>query len=143
MIWKQATELDLLNEAKKNTMVDHLGIQFTNIGEDYLEATMPVDHRTLQPDGVLHGGASASLAETVGSMASLLCVDDTIRYNVVGMEIHASHLRAVRNGQVKARAYPVKIGRKIHVWNIDITQREKLICVSRHTTMVIEMRAPE
>ncbi|MDH3648426.1 MAG: hotdog fold thioesterase [Saprospiraceae bacterium] len=142
MIWKQAAELDLLNKVKKNTMVDHLGIKFTEIGDDYLDATMPVDHRTVQPDGVLHGGASVALAETVGSMASFLCIDDIKRFNVVGMEVHASHLRGVYGGNVIARARPVKIGRKVHVWNIEIVQQEKLICVSRLTTMVIETRNP-
>jgi 1,4-dihydroxy-2-naphthoyl-CoA hydrolase len=121
----------------KNTMGDHLGIVFTEIGEDYLKATMPVDHRTKQPYGLLHGGASAVLAETLGSIASHLVVDSS-QYNCVGIEINANHLRGVREGLVTGVVTPLHTGKTTHVWDIKIyDSREKLICVSRLTVAII------
>ena len=121
----------------KNTMGDHLGIVFTEIGEDYLKATMPVDHRTKQPYGLLHGGASAVLAETLGSIASHLIVDSN-QYNCVGIEINANHLRGVREGLVTGIVTPLHTGKTTHVWDIKIyDSREKLICVSRLTVAII------
>jgi len=121
----------------KNTMGDHLCIVFTEIGEDYLKATMPVDHRTRQPYGLLHGGASAVLAETLGSIASHLVVDSS-QYNCVGIEINANHLRGVREGLVTGIARPLHTGKTTHVWDIKIyDSREKLICVSRLTVAII------
>jgi 1,4-dihydroxy-2-naphthoyl-CoA hydrolase len=122
----------------KNTMGDHLGIVFTDIGEDYLKATMPVDHRTKQPYGLLHGGASAVLAETLGSLASHLVVDSN-QYNCVGIEINANHLRGAREGLVTGIVTPLHTGKTTHVWDIKIyDSREKLICVSRLTVAIIK-----
>lgn len=121
----------------KNTMGDHLGIVFTEIGENYLKATMPVDHRTKQPYGLLHGGASAVLAETLGSIASHLVVDSS-QYNCVGIEINANHLRGAREGLVTGIVTPLHTGKTTHVWDIKIyDSREKLICVSRLTVAII------
>src|ERR1700759_2442994 len=101
----------------KNTMGDHLGIIFTEVGEDYLKATMPVDQRTKQPYGLLHGGASAVLAETLGSVASVLVIDMD-KYNCVGIEINANHLRGVREGLVTGVVRPLHTGKTTHVWDI-------------------------
>lgn len=121
-----------------NTMGDHLGIVFTEIGEDYLKATMPVDQRTRQPYGLLHGGASVVLAETLGSVGSHLMVDNS-KFNCVGLEINANHLRGVREGLVTGIARPLHTGKTTHVWDIKIyDDREKLICVSRLTVAVIK-----
>jgi 1,4-dihydroxy-2-naphthoyl-CoA hydrolase len=140
MIWKNSFDIDSINNISENTMVQHLGIQFTEIGDDYMIATMPVDHRTVQPMRLLHGGASVVLAETLGSVASFACVDPATN-NVVGIEVNANHLKAVTEGssKVTGRVSPVKIGRNIHIWNIDITDdKGNLVCVSRLTTMVVK-----
>ena len=120
MIWKQVPNLEILNEKSKNTLIDHLGIKITEIGSDFIKATMPVDHRTHQPDGILHGGASVALAESMGSFAGWLSVSDPTRESVVGVEINANHLAAVRTGEVVATVSPIKIGKRIQVWNIMI-----------------------
>ena len=121
-----------------NTMGDHLGIVFTEIGDDYLKARMPVDQRTKQPYGLLHGGASAALAETLGSVASALVVDQS-KFIVVGIEINANHLRGVREGFVTGVVKPLHTGRTIHVWEIKIYDgNEKLVCISRLTVSVIK-----
>ncbi len=125
---------------KKNTMLEHLGIEFTRLGPDFIEATMPVDHRTHQPDGLLHGGASVTLAETLGSVAAWLCVDDPKRQNVVGIEINANHLSTAKSGEVVARVTPVKVGRRIQVWDIIIRQADRKICTSRLTTMTVAVQ---
>lgn len=119
------------------TMGDHLGILFTEVGEDYLKATMPVDERTKQPYGLLHGGASAVLAETLGSIASHLVVDSS-KFNCVGIEINANHLRGVREGLVTGIAKPLHTGKTTHVWDIKIyDSRDKLVCVSRLTVAIV------
>jgi 1,4-dihydroxy-2-naphthoyl-CoA hydrolase len=129
-----AAVLSTLGEA---SMPGHLGIAFTSRGEDWLEATMPVDRRTHQPFGRLHGGASVALAETVASMAGAMTVDPAERV-VVGLEINANHLRPVRDGLVTARASAEAIGRTTQVWTIRITdERGKLVCLSRITLAVI------
>ena len=140
MIWKQSTTLGHLNSVSTGSMVEHLGITFTKLGDDYIEASMPVDSRTVQPFGILHGGASVALSESLGSMAAHLCVEDTSRYTTVGVEVNANHLRSVSAGQqVVGRATPVRIGRRIQVWNIDIRDvEERLVCTSRLTVAVIE-----
>ena len=140
MIWKQSTTLGHLNSVSTGSMVEHLGITFTKLGDDYIEASMPVDSRTVQPFGILHGGASVALSESLGSMAAHLCVEDTSRYTTVGVEVNAKHLRSVSAGQqVVGRATPVRIGRRIQVWNIDIRDvEERLVCTSRLTVAVIE-----
>lgn len=132
-IWfQQHPTLDQLNR-ETPTMVTHLGIVMTKIGDNYLQATMPVDHRTHQPFGLLHGGASVTLAETLGSMGAYLCVDPSL-YNIVGLEINANHVRAVRTGFVTGKAQPLHIGKSTQIWEIRITdEADKLVCISRIT----------
>jgi 1,4-dihydroxy-2-naphthoyl-CoA hydrolase len=121
------------------SMPGHLGIRFTGRGDDWLEATMPVDRRTHQPFGRLHGGASVALAETVASMAGAMTVDPTEKV-VVGLEINANHIRPVREGIVTARASAESIGRTTQIWTIRISdERGKLVCLSRITLAVIAM----
>jgi 1,4-dihydroxy-2-naphthoyl-CoA hydrolase len=121
-------------------MVAHLGIEFTAIGEDYLEARMPVDHRTTQPLGLLHGGASVALAETLGSVAATCCIDPTTHF-VVGLEINANHIRSVREGYVTGKTTPIHIGEKTHVWEIRISNEAgELVCISRITIAILEKR---
>ncbi|GEP90242.1 1,4-dihydroxy-2-naphthoyl-CoA hydrolase [Chitinophaga terrae (ex Kim and Jung 2007)] len=136
-IWhSKDISLDQLNEHGKGTMGEWLGMEFTEIGPDYLRLMMPVDHRTIQPYGLLHGGASAALAETAGSIGSALIIDPA-KQICVGMEINANHVRGVRSGYVHAMARPLHIGGSSHVWDIRITDDEhKLICVSRLTVAV-------
>lgn len=127
----------------KDTMGHYLGMEFTELGPDYLKGRMPVDNRTKQPYGLLHGGASAALAETLGSVASALVVDHT-RYYCVGLEINANHLRSVRSGYVTGICTPLHLGRSTHVWDIKIhDDRERLICVSRLTVAVIKQEATQ
>ncbi|MEZ5044896.1 MAG: hotdog fold thioesterase [Saprospiraceae bacterium] len=143
MIWKQTPNLAVLNQTSQNTLVDQLGIEFSEVGDDYLIAKMPVDHRTVQPMRLLHGGASAALAETVGSTASVLCIEDVSQQSVVGVELNINHLNGAKEGQgfVHAKATPVKVGRSIHVWQIDIKDdHDRLISVSRLTIAVIGKR---
>lgn len=141
-IWYDPTITpDQLNPLSKNTMGEHLGIQLTEIGEDYLKGTMPVDHRTHQPYGLLHGGASVALAETLGSVASAFVVDRS-KYDCVGLEINANHVRGVREGFVTGIARPVHLGKTTHVWDIRIhDEREKLVCISRLTVAVIRRQS--
>jgi 1,4-dihydroxy-2-naphthoyl-CoA hydrolase len=121
----------------KNTMADHLGIEFTEVGEDFLKGRMPVDDRTRQPYGLLHGGASVALAETLGSVGAAMVVDHH-RFNAVGLEINANHVRGVREGYVTGVARPLHIGKTTQVWEIRITdERDKLTCVSRITVAII------
>ena len=125
-----------------NTMGQHLGIEFTEVGEDFLKGRMPVDHRTRQPYGLLHGGASVALAETLGSVASAFVVDRR-QYNAVGLEINANHLRGVREGFVAGIARPLHLGKTTHVWDIRIyDEKEKLVCVSRLTVAIIAAPPP-
>jgi 1,4-dihydroxy-2-naphthoyl-CoA hydrolase len=118
-------------------MVEHIGIEFTEIGDDFIRGTMPVDGRTHQPYGLLHGGASVALAETLGSTGATMCVD-TEEYQCVGQEINANHVRAARNGLVTGTARPVHLGGRTQVWVIDIVNEAgKLVCTSRLTVAVI------
>ena len=136
-IWFRDYTLDELESLSRDNMVSHLGIRLTEIGTDFLSGTMPVDHRTCQPAGLLHGGASVALAETLGSFAANLCVDPE-RKTCVGQEVSASHLRSVRKGLVIGTARPVHLGRSSHVWRIDILdERRRLVCVSRLTVAVV------
>ena len=122
----------------KGNMVEHLGIKFTLIEEDRIVATMPVDNRTVQPYGLLHGGASVSLAETLGSVATH-CSIDSSKYLSVGLEINANHIRSVKSGYVTGTATPVHIGKSTHVWAIEIVDEAKnLVCASRITIAIIE-----
>jgi len=132
--------LKKLNDFQKNTITEVLGIEITDFGRDYFCGKMPVDHRTVQPYGLLHGGASAVLAETLGSIAGGMQVNLETQ-SVVGVEINCNHLRSARDGWVYGKATPVKIGRKIHVWNIEIkNEDDKLIAVSRLTLAVIDKK---
>jgi 1,4-dihydroxy-2-naphthoyl-CoA hydrolase len=132
--------LESLNKMSPNTMTEHLGILFTKIGDDFIEATMPVDHRTHQPLGLLHGGASVVLAETLGSIAATCCVDMSKQY-CVGLEINANHIKSIREGFVTGRTTPVHIGKRTQVWEIKITNSaNELICVSRITMAVIDRK---
>ena len=139
-IWHQHPNLAQLNSAK-NTLVEHLGIEFIELGDDYLKARMPVDHRTVQPMGLLHGGASVALAETLGSSGAYLCVDPA-KYVVVGLEINANHVRAVRDGWVTGTARPLHRGKTTQLWEIRITDAaDKLVCISRLTMAVLDKPA--
>jgi len=121
----------------RNTMAEYIGIEWTEIGDDYISAKMPVDHRTNQPYGLLHGGASCVLAETIGSVASAMLIDPE-KFMCVGIEINASHVRSARSGFVMGTARPLHIGKTTHVWDIRITdEREKLVCVGRLTVAVV------
>jgi len=140
MTFNQNLSLDLLNELGKGNMAEHLDIRFTKIGEDYLEATMPVDHRTKQPYGLLHGGANMVLAETLGSVASNFCVDNDKQF-CVGLEINANHLKSARSGRVTGNVKPLHIGKKTHVWEIKIfNENNELTCVSRITIAVLDKK---
>lgn len=133
---------NLLNEATGGNMVSHLGIEYTDIGADYLSAKMPVDARTKQPFGLLHGGASAALIETLGSVASSLCIDLSEQIPV-GVEINANHLRSVTDGYVFGTAKAIHLGRRTHVWDVTITNEDgKRVCVGRLTVMIVD-RNPE
>ena len=139
-IWKVKPEVKILNEMSQNTMLSHLDRKFIEIGEDFLKATMPVDHRTHQPMGLLHGGASATLAETLGSFASHLIVDTT-KFDCVGLEINANHVRSKTEGIVTGIAKPIHLGSKTHIWDIRIEdERGKLVCISRLTMAVLPKR---
>jgi 1,4-dihydroxy-2-naphthoyl-CoA hydrolase len=132
--------LQKINEFQKNTITDVLGIEITDIGSDYICGKMPVDERTIQPFGLLHGGASAVLAESLGSIAGGMQVNRETQ-TVVGVEINCNHLRSARGGWVFGKATPIKIGRKIHVWNIEIKNEDnKLVAVSRLTLAVIDKK---
>jgi len=127
-----------LQEISKNTMVEHLGIEFVELGNDFISAKMPVDHRTHQPMGLLHGGASVALAETLGSVASSLLVDLN-HHHCVGLEINANHIKSARSGYVYGIASPLHIGKKTHVWDIRITnENDDLVCISRLTVAIIK-----
>ncbi len=137
-VWFQKPTVEQLNRFSKNTLMEHLNIEYTEIGEDYIRATMPVDARTHQPMGILHGGASVALAESLGSVAATLCVDVREKY-CVGVEINANHLRQVHSGKVTGTARPVHLGNRIQVWEIRITDdSHRLVCVSRITLMVMD-----
>lgn len=137
-IWFRQFTVDEVRAFQHDTMGAHLGIEITDIGPDYLEARMPVDGRTMQPDRILHGGASVALAETLGSVGGSMCIDRA-RVQIVGQEINANHLRPVTGGHVTGRAQPIHLGRRSQVWNIEITDdRKRLVCVSRLTIAVID-----
>ena len=135
---KAGFDLSNLSFAHADSIVKHLGIEFTEAGEGYLLARMPVDGRTHQPFGILHGGASVVLAESLGSTASWMLLDDPTQQRAVGLEINANHLRSVREGWVYGRCTPIHTGRTTHVWDVRITDEGgKLVCVSRLTVAII------
>ncbi len=136
MIWKRSATLEKLNAMGEGNMVGLLDIRFERLTDDMLEATMPVDHRTHQPFGLLHGGASVVLAETLGSVAGYLCTEGDEK--VVGVEVNANHLRSVRGGRVRGVCKALHAGRRHQVWQIEIfDEQDKLCCTSRLTTAVV------
>ena len=135
---KAGFDLSTLNFINTDYMGKHLGIEFVEAGEGYLIARMPVDNRTRQPFGILHGGASVVLAETLGSVASWMMLDDPEKQSAVGLEINANHIRSVREGWVYGRCTPIHTGRTTQIWDIRITdEQNKLVCVSRLTIAII------
>jgi 1,4-dihydroxy-2-naphthoyl-CoA hydrolase len=141
-IWRTEITIDQANERALDTLAERIGIRVTEIGPDYLRATMPVNAHTWQPMRLLHGGASVALAETAGSLAANMCVDTDVRM-CLGQEINANHLRPVTSGVVTATAKPYHIGNRSHVWHIEIRdERNRLICVSRLTMAVVDRPKP-
>jgi 1,4-dihydroxy-2-naphthoyl-CoA hydrolase len=134
-------DLQKIKNLPSDNIGDWIGIEWIELGEDYIIAKMPVDHRTKQPFGLLHGGASVVLAETLGSVASVLLLKDLSKQAAVGVEINANHLRGVKSGWVYGKVKPVHIGRKSHVWEIKISdENEKLVCISRLTVMIVDLK---
>lgn len=129
-----------LQKMSENTMVEHLGIEFLSVKANSISAKMPVDHRTIQPMGLLHGGASLVLAETLGSIASSILIDLNTHF-CVGLEINANHLKSARNGFVIGTASPIHLGKKTHVWDIRISnEQDDLVCISRLTVAIVEKK---
>ena len=140
MVFLQKPSLDQINQMGKNNMPGFLGIVFTEIGNDHLTATMPVDERTKQPMGLLHGGANVVLAETVGSVAASLTIDMT-KQACVGLEINANHLKGVKSGLVTGTTTPIHLGKSTQVWEIKITNEEgQLCCISRITMAILDKK---
>ncbi len=141
VIWfNKSLALEQLHPFCLNNMVAHIGIEFTEVGPDFIKARMPVDHRTVQVYGILHGGASVALAETVGSIASGMVIDPQ-KSICVGLEISANHIRSVREGFVTATARPLHLGNSTHVWDIKLLdENEKLVCVSRLTVAILPIK---
>lgn len=135
----EGVDISVLNQISEQSMVAHLGIEFIECTPDYLIAKMPVNEKTKQPFGLLHGGASVALAETLGSVASNLLLDKG--QIAVGLEINANHVRSAKEGFVLGKVTPIHIGRKTHVWSIEITdQNDKMICVSRLTVAIVDKK---
>ena len=138
MIWHTPPDIDELNQIGKGTAVSALGIEITEVGVDFLKGSMPVDERTRQPLGVLHGGASVLFAESLGSIAANYVIDHDKAY-CVGMEVNANHIRSIREGMVTGIARPLHLGRSTQVWEIRIhDQQDRLICISRLTMAVVQ-----
>lgn len=136
-IWHRPISIDELNDRGKNTMADFLGIEFTEVGDDYLTAVMPVDSKTKQPLGIVHGGANVVLAETIASTAANAVVDITTHY-CVGLEINANHIRSVKHGNVTGIATPYHLGRSTQIWHIELINDDgKTTCISRMTASVL------
>ena len=139
-IWKTTPDIDAFNAMAPNSLIEALGIRFTEFGDDWIRGTMPVDHRTHQPYGLLHGGASVALAETLGSVAATCCVEPG-KEMAVGLEINANHIRAITSGTVTGTAKAVHIGRSTQVWEIRIEDDQgRLACISRITLAVVAPR---
>ncbi|MBL4631315.1 MAG: hotdog fold thioesterase [Paraglaciecola sp.] len=137
-IWFKEPNLEEINSWSQGTILEHIGIQITDIGEDYIEGTMPADHRTFQPYKLVHGGANIVLAESLGSIGAMLTLNSD-KYMCVGQEVNGNHLRGVSSGVVRGRAQPVHRGRKSQVWEIRLyDSSDKLSCISRLTLAVIE-----
>lgn len=139
-LWKTQPDLAKIRQANQKTLINTIGIEITEIGEDFVRGTMPVDARTHQPYGILHGGASIALAETLGSYAAMLSCDPQFR--AVGIDINANHVRAVASGIVTGTARPLHVGRSTQVWEIRIEDETgRLVCISRLTTAVVLKQA--
>jgi len=139
-IWFMPYTVEQLNGAAGPVMPGHLGIEFIAIGDNFLTATMPVDNRTRQPAGLLHGGASVALAETLGSMGAWMCIDRAVK-QCVGIEINANHIRSITSGNVTGVSTPLHIGKSTHVWEIKITNQEsELVCISRITIAILDKK---
>jgi 1,4-dihydroxy-2-naphthoyl-CoA hydrolase len=137
-IWFKSYKASDIQGKLKNNMCETIGIEITEVTPDSLKGKMPVDHRTIQPMGILHGGASVALAETLGSIASGLVIDSA-KYACVGLDINANHIRPATSGFVYGEAKPIHIGRKTHVWSIEIkNEQDKLVCISRLTMAILE-----
>jgi len=137
-LWKTKVTLEQLRERSKDTLMEHLGIEYLEIGDEYLKARMPVDSRTKQTAGILHGGASAALAETLGSIAAGMCVDRE-KKRIVGLEINANHICPVTGGWVTGITTPIHVGTTTQIWEIRIyNEQEKLVCISRLTVANID-----
>ena len=137
---KYTPTVESLNELNKNSIAGHLGIEIISVADDVLVARMPVDARTHQPFGILHGGASVVLAESLGSVASFMRLTDSTTQRAVGLEINANHIRSVSSGWVYGRCMPIHVGRTTHVWDIRITdEQDRLVCISRLTIAVISV----
>ena len=136
----QQVPLDLINSMNKNTLMEKLGIECIELGDDYVVSKMPVDQRTHQPMGLLHGGASAALIESIGSMGSTLLLDIT-KQHPVGIEINANHVGGIRSGNVIAKGKIIHAGKRTHLWQVDIHEEgsEKLICTGRLTVMIVDI----
>ena len=142
-IWKQSIDLDRINAWNSNTLVEYLDMRGTEIGDDHVRGTMPVDARTRQPFGLLHGGASVALAESLGSLAANLVLD-VDKEMAVGLDINANHVRAVTSGFVTGTARPLHLGRSTQVWEIRIEDENgNLVCISRLTMAVVPRRSPK
>ena len=140
MIWFTKYPQEVMDAMRRNTMMEHLDIQITEIGDDYISGSMPVDHRTKQPAGLLHGGASIVLAETLGSVAAYMVVDPE-QYSCVGLDINANHLRAVKDGRVTGTARPIHLGATTQVWSIEIKdEKGRMVCISRLTMAVLQRK---
>ncbi len=136
-IWIEKISVEDLNERSLQTLAEHLGIRFIEVGDDYIKASMPIDKRTVQPLGLLHGGASCALGETIASSAANYCVNQK-EYYCVGIEINANHIRGVRDGHVIATTRPLHLGRTTQLWEIRVCdEQERLCCVLRHTIAVM------
>jgi len=138
-IWQQAISVDLLTQSSQNTAIAHLGIEFLEVGDDFISARVPVDHRTHQPYGLLHGGVSVVLAETLGSCGAFYASPEG--HSAVGLDINANHLKGVRSGWVTGVARPVHMGRTTHVWQIELrNDAGELNCISRITMAILSPR---
>lgn len=139
-LFPEYLKIETINNMGEDCMIQHLGIEFTEIGDNYLVATMPVDHRTKQPLGLLHGGASVALAETMGSLGATMCIDLTKQY-AAGLEINTNHVKSVKEGVVTGKAYPIHLGKSTHVWAVEIkNKQEQLIAVSRITLAILDRK---
>lgn len=137
-IWKSPQSLHELQLRAQNTLGEFLEMEFLELGDNYLKMRMPVIAKTKQPMGLLHGGATAALAETIGSVSAVMCVDAE-RESIVGLELNINHIRAMKDGFVYAKCSPFHLGRTTHVWNIEIRdERDRMVSVARLTTMVIK-----